>query len=95
MKLVTVVAAPEVSCGQQRVEVSGGGGSAMVEEVAPVVLWAGEGEHGVALGEAVLLGQEWGPEVDCGRRRVLKKVAAGGGEERRLRRLRWTKAKEV
>ena len=56
-------------------------------------LWAREGGHGVALGEAKLLGQEWGPEVDCGRRRVLEKAAAGGGEERQLRRLRWTRAK--
>ena len=30
-KLVTVVAAPEASCGRRRVEVSGGDGSATVE----------------------------------------------------------------
>ena len=37
-KLVTVVAAPEVSCGRRRVEVSGGDGSAMGEKGAPVGL---------------------------------------------------------
>ena len=55
-----------------------------------MALWVGGGEHGHGLVEVVLLGPRRGPEVDGGRRRVLEKVAAGGGEEGEIRRLEWS-----
>ena len=53
---------------------------------------AGKGEHRGKLGEAVLLGQRWGPEAGRRQRRVLRKAAVGGGEEREIRRLWWSGA---
>ena len=92
---MTGVVAPEEGGFRRRVVRGGGGGTAMGKRVVPVAVWAGEGEHGVALDEAKLMGSTGRPEGGCRRRRVLVKVAAGDGEERGLRRLWWRISERV